>query len=90
MRVQGNFNGKISVKNQFEVTIGCLSKSADVNVGTVIEYQLMSKTNEPIAPKNAHRKHSYNTNKRINLIKHAKELGFSLKEIKELLVFWNK
>ena len=80
---------KNSVKNQFEETIGCLSKRADVNLGAIIEYQLMSKINEPIAPKTAHRKHSYKTNKRNNLIRHAKELGFSLKEIKKFLVFWN-
>ena len=87
MRVQEKFNGKFSVKNQFEVTIGYLSKITDVNVGEVLEYQFMSNTNEPKAPTTAHRKHSYKTNK---LIKHAKGLGFSVKEIKKLLIFWNK
>jgi len=56
-------------------------------VGEVLEYQLMSNTNEPKAPTTAHSKHSYKTNK---LIKHAKGLGFNMKEIKKLLVFWNK
>ena len=87
MRVQEKFNGKFSVKNQLEVTIGYLSKITDVNVGEVLEYQLMSNTNEPKAPTTAHSKHSYKTNK---LIKHAKGLGFSVKEIKKLLIFWNK
>ena len=87
MRVQEKFNGKFSVKNQFEVTIGYLSNITDVNVGEVLEYQLMSNTNEPKASTTVHSKHSYKT---IKLIKHAKGLGFSVKEIKKLLVFWNK
>ena len=90
MRAQGDFNGQFSVKNQFEVSIGYLSKIADVNVGAVLEYQLISFTDEPIVPTTVHRKHSYKTNKRIKLIKHAKNLGFSLNEIKKLLVYWNK
>jgi len=89
MRVEGNFNGQFSVKNQFEVTIGYLSKIADVNVGAVLKYQLKSFTDEPIVPTTVHHKHSYKINERIKLIKHAKELGFSLKEIKKLLVYWN-
>ena len=87
MRVQEKFNGKFSVKNQLEATIGYLSKITDVNVGEVLEYQLMSNTNEPKAPTTAHIKHSYKT---IKLIKHAKGLGFNVKEIRKLLVFWNK
>ena len=86
MRIQEKFNGKISVKNHFEVTIGYLSKITDVNVGEVLEYQLMSNTNEPKAQTTEDSKHSY---KIIKLIKHAKGLGFSVKEIKKLLVFWN-
>ncbi len=56
-------------------------------MGEVLEYQLMSNTNEPKASTTVHSKHSY---KIIKLIKHAKGLGFSVKEIKKLLVFWNK
>ena len=78
------------MNNQFEITNGHLSKIADTRVEAVLEYQLKSLTDEPIEPKTVHHKHSYNKNERIKLIKHAKELGFSLIEIKKLLVYWNK
>ncbi len=90
MRVQGNFNGKFSVKNQFEITNGHLSKIAVFNVEAIREYQLISVTDEPMSSINVHRKHSYKTNGRNKLIKHAKKLGFSLNEIKKLLVYWHK
>ena len=78
------------MKNQYEITNGHLSDIADVNVGAVREYQLMSLTDEPIAPITVHRKRPYKVNERIKLIKHAKNLGFSLNEIKKLLVYWDK
>jgi DNA-binding transcriptional MerR regulator len=37
-----------------------------------------------------YRKHIYKITERIKFIKHAKRLGFSLNEIKKLLVYWNK
>jgi hypothetical protein len=78
------------VSNQFEITNGHLSKIADTREGAVLENELIRLTDEPIEPKTVHHKQSYNKNERIKLIKHAKKLGFSLIEIKKLLVYWNK
>ena len=85
----GNNNDKFSVKNQCEITIGRLSKNADVNVETVRDYQLINLTEESMVPITGYRKHSYKKAERIKFINHAQKLGFNLNEIKKLLVYWN-
>ena len=79
-----------SVKNQFEITIWHLSKIADVNVGTVRDYQLLNSTEESMVPITGYRKRLHKTAERIKFFKHAKRLGFNLNEIRKMLVYWNK
>jgi MerR family mercuric resistance operon transcriptional regulator len=67
------------------LTIGQLSKKAQVNVETVRYYERKGLMPEPPRRKSGYRQYSPNDVSRIQFIKRAKELGFSLKEILELL-----
>jgi len=67
------------------LTIGHLARAADVNVETVRYYQRFGIINEPPKPTNGYRIYPAETIDRIQFIKRAKQLGFSLKEIAELL-----
>jgi MerR family mercuric resistance operon transcriptional regulator len=67
------------------LTIGKLAKKTNVNIETIRYYErrsLIPKTNRR---ESGYREYSEDTVRRIKFIKHAKELGFSLKEINELL-----
>lgn len=67
------------------LTIGHLAKAADVNVETVRYYQRVNLITEPDKPSHGYRVYPEETLKRILFIKRAQQLGFSLKEIAELL-----
>ena len=67
------------------LTIGQLAKKADVNIETVRYYERRGLIPEPPRKESGYRQYSDEMVKRILFIKHAKELGFSLKEINELL-----
>lgn len=67
------------------LTIGQLAKKADVNIETVRYYERRGLMPEPQRKESGYRQYSDEMVKRIQFIKHAKELGFSLKEINELL-----
>ena len=67
------------------MTIGQLAKKADVNIETVRYYERRGLMPEPPRKESGYRQYSDEMVKRIQFIKHAKELGFSLKEINELL-----
>ena len=67
------------------LTIGYLAKAADVNVETIRYYQRVNLITEPIKPTLGYRVYPEETLKRIKFIKRAQQLGFSLKEIGELL-----
>ena len=66
-------------------TIGKLARAAGVNVETVRYYQHRKLIETPAKPNQGFRLYPLNTLHRINFIKRAQELGFSLVEIQQLL-----
>lgn len=67
------------------LTIGQLAKRAGVNVGTIRYYERRRLIPEPPRSESGYRQYPQEAVARIQFIKRAKELGFSLKEISELL-----
>jgi MerR family mercuric resistance operon transcriptional regulator len=67
------------------LTIGQLAKNAEVNVETVRYYERRGLIPKPARPRSGYRHYSQEIVARIEFIKRAKELGFSLKEVSELL-----
>ena len=67
------------------LTIGNLAKAAEVNIETVRYYQRIGIIDEPPKPADGYRIYPTETVDRIRFIKRAQQLGFSLKEIAELL-----
>ena len=67
------------------LTIGKLAKKAQVNTETIRYYERRGLISRPPRPYSGYRQYPYETFKRIDFIKRAKELGFSLKEIGDLL-----
>jgi MerR family mercuric resistance operon transcriptional regulator len=68
-----------------QLTIGKLARKARVNVETIRYYERRGLIAKPERPHSGYRQYPQETIKRIEFIKHAKELGFSLREISELL-----
>ena len=66
-------------------TIGQLAKAAGVGVETLRFYERKQLITEPPRRASGYRQYPANAVARIKFIKRAKELGFSLKEIEELL-----
>lgn len=75
---------RVSMK-QRPFTIGFLAKAAEVNIETIRYYQRIRLITEPIKPLQGFRVYPTETLKRIKFIKRAQQLGFSLKEVAELL-----
>ncbi len=67
------------------LTIGKVAKRAQVNVETVRYYERRGLIPQPPRRESGYRRYSQDTVARIQFIKRAKELGFTLKEISELL-----
>ena len=67
------------------LTIGHLAKKANVNIETIRYYERRGLIPEPPRRESGYREYPLETVTRIRFIKRAKELGFSLKEILELL-----
>jgi len=67
------------------LTIGQLARTARVNVETVRFYERRGLIPDPPRRESGYRQYSEDAVSRIQFIKRAKELGFSLKEIAELL-----
>ncbi|GBE39953.1 mercuric resistance operon regulatory protein [bacterium BMS3Bbin08] len=67
------------------MTIGQLAKKAGVNIETIRYYERRELIPKPHRRKSGYREYSNEFVKRIQFIRHAKELGFSLKEVHELL-----
>ena len=67
------------------LTIGKLAKRAQVNVETIRYYERRGLIPEPPRRESGYRQYSQDAVARIQFIKRAKQLGFSLKEISELL-----
>lgn len=68
-----------------KITIGKLAELVNVNVETIRFYHREGILKEPAKRANGYRYYSEEDASRITFIKKVKELGFSLKEIKELL-----
>jgi MerR family copper efflux transcriptional regulator len=68
------------------LTIGTLAKEAGVNVETVRYYERRGLIDQPLKPHGGFRRYPSELVGRIHFIKRAKELGFTLQEISELLV----
>lgn len=67
------------------LTIGQVAKEAGVNVETVRFYERQGLLNRPDKPQTGFRRYSSEAVAILRFIRRAKELGFSLQEIKELL-----
>ena len=67
------------------LTIGHLAQEVGVNVETVRYYERRGIISRPAKPSSGYRSYPPEIVARIRFIKNAQELGFSLKEISELL-----
>lgn len=67
------------------VTIGQLARKAQVHVETVRYYERRGLFPQPLRRWSGYRQYSQDDLTRLQFIKHAQRLGFSLKEIAELL-----
>ena len=74
------------MKNQDQLTIGALAKSADVGVETIRFYERKAILTQP-AKTGGFRYYSQNDAKVVRLVKKLQGIGFTLDEIKDFLVF---
>ncbi len=65
--------------------IGAVATRADVNIQTVRYYERRGLLPKPPRTESNYRLYSEDNVRRVRFVKRAQELGFSLKEIKELL-----
>lgn len=68
-----------------ELTIGALAKAAGVNVETIRYYERRGLLRKPPKPEEGYRKYPIEVIKQVRFIKTAQKLGFSLREIEEIL-----
>lgn len=73
------------MKNENDMTIGLLAKKSDVTVETVKFYEKEGILPKPHKPSSGFRNYPEDYVSRIQFIKRAQELGFTLREVKELL-----
>ncbi len=66
-------------------TIGQLAKQSQVNIETIRYYERRGLIPKPARRESGYRQFSADVIGRIRFIKHAQEVGFTLKEISELL-----
>lgn len=67
------------------MTIGQVAKQAGVGVETIRFYEREGLVDEPHRRPSGYRQYAPEVVRRIRFIRHAKDLGFTLREIKELL-----
>lgn len=67
------------------LTIGKLARRANVNVETIRYYQRLGLLQEPAKPRDGYRVYPDSYVERLHFVKRAQKLGFTLKEIAELL-----
>ncbi len=68
-----------------KLTIGNFAKQANVNVETIRYYERRRLLPEPMRTPAGYRIYPVDAVRRLHFVKRAQELGFSLKEIKDLL-----
>jgi MerR family transcriptional regulator, mercuric resistance operon regulatory protein len=73
------------INKQTSLTIGRLAKAAGVNIETIRHYQRCGLIDEPKKPLNGFRQYPIEVIDQIRFIKRAQHLGFSLKEIHDLI-----
>ena len=71
--------------NMNGLTISSVAKQAQVNIETLRYYERQGVVPKPPRTDSNYRVYPPDTVRRVRFVKHAQELGFSLKEIKELL-----
>ena len=69
-----------------QLTIGNLARAAGVNVETIRYYQRRGLLYEPVKPLGGHRRYPARTAMRVRFVKRAQQLGFTLEEVKGLLL----
>lgn len=69
-----------------QLSIGSLARAAGVNVETIRYYQRRGLLDEPSKPLGGHRRYTASAATRVRFIKRAQQLGFTLEEIKDLLL----
>ncbi len=67
------------------LSIGQLAKTTNVNIETIRYYERRGLIPHPPRRESGYRQFSQDTVERLRFIKHAQEVGFTLKEISELL-----
>ncbi len=68
-----------------DMTIGKLARAAGVNIETIRYYQRRGLLAKPRKPLSGYRRYDTDTLARLRFIKRAQELGFTLREIVDLL-----
>lgn len=68
------------------LTIGKVAKKLAINIETIRFYEKKGLINQPIKPEVGYRIYPEETIERITFIKNAQKLGFTLKEIQQLLL----
>jgi len=68
--------------------IGELAKRSEVGIETIRFYERQGLLAEPERRPSGYRQYDESVVSRLQFIRHAKELGFTLSEIKELLGLW--
>jgi MerR family mercuric resistance operon transcriptional regulator len=69
-----------------ELTIGKLATAAGVNIETIRYYQRRGLLDEPDKPLGGYRRYPAEAAERVHFIKRAQQLGFTLEEVKGLLL----
>src|SRR5437867_11607681 len=69
-----------------QLTIGGLAQAAAVNIETIRYYQRRGLLDEPSKPIGGHRRYAAPAVKRVRFIKRAQQPGFTLEEVKSLLL----
>lgn len=72
-------------KKELSLTIGEVAKQSGVGIETIRFYEREGIIAEPPRRESGYREYDYEVITRIRFIRRAKELGFSLKEISELM-----
>ena len=69
-----------------KLTIGRVAQAAGVNVETIRYYQRRGLLDEPEKPPGGHRRYAASAARRVRFIRRAQQLGFTLQEVKGLLL----
>jgi MerR family mercuric resistance operon transcriptional regulator len=67
------------------LTIGRLARASGVNLETIRYYQRIGLMSEPGRTPGGHRSYEEDHRRRLTFIRRARELGFSLEQVRELL-----